>query len=73
MTALKSACTRVDAALDHFWRGIVLRGYHQAQAIRFSRMAERLASETAKHPELDYVSHQARRHELEADLLQSKA
>lgn len=72
MKALMKAFSRVDAALDLFWIGIVLRSYHEAQAARFGRLAERLALAAIEHPRIDYVSHQALRHKLEADLLQGK-
>ncbi|SBW84242.1 hypothetical protein PVE_R2G0213 [Pseudomonas veronii 1YdBTEX2] len=72
MKALMKAIIRVDAALDLFWIGIVLRTYHEAQAARFSRLAERLALAAVEHQRIDYVSHQALRHKLEADLLLGK-
>ncbi|HDS0957046.1 hypothetical protein [Pseudomonas putida] len=69
MIALKKAFARIDAALDKFWIGFVLLSYHEAQAARFSRQAERMANAAVEQPR---VSHQARRHRLEADLLQGK-
>ncbi|PLP85519.1 hypothetical protein CX682_30995 [Pseudomonas sp. FFUP_PS_41] len=66
---MKNAFAHIDAALDKFWIGFVLLSYHEAQAARFSRMAERLATAAVEHPR---VSHQAQRHRLEADLLQGK-
>ncbi|MCU9528544.1 hypothetical protein [Pseudomonas mosselii] len=69
MNALIKAFARMDAALDKFWIGTVLLSYHEAQAARFSRMADRMATAAVEHPR---VSHQALRHRLEADLLQGK-
>lgn len=72
MNAFKSAIARIDTALNMFWIGVVLRRYHEAQAARFSRLAERLAHDVANRPMRDYVSHQACRHMLEVELLQGK-
>lgn len=72
MKTLNNVFARIDSALDLFWKGVVLRRYHEAQAKRFSRMTTRLVQVAVKHPRIDYVSHQARRHRLEADLLQGK-
>lgn len=69
MKALENVIARVDSALNSFWIGFVLRQYHKLQVIRFRRLAERLAQTTVKHPRLEYVSHQALRHQLEAELL----
>ncbi|MBM5458950.1 hypothetical protein H8F21_15390 [Pseudomonas sp. P66] len=69
MNVLKKAFARIDAALDQFWIGFVLLSYHEAQAARFSRMAERMAQAAVQRPR---ASHQAQRHRLEADLLQGK-
>lgn len=72
MKALKNAIARVDSALNSFWIGLVLRHYHKLQVIRFTRLAEQFAQSTVKHPRLEYVSHQALRHQLEAELLLGK-
>lgn len=69
MNELNSVVARVDAALDSFWIGFVLRKYHQFQANRYSRKARSLARVTAKRPVYEVVSHQARRHHLEAELI----
>jgi len=72
MNVLKTFFARIDAALDFVWIGLVLRGYHQVQAKRFSRKAGRLARINAPRPAYDVVSHQARRHKLEAELIGGK-
>jgi len=69
MNELNTLVARVDTALDTFWIGFVLRKYHQAQAKRYSRKARSLAQTFSKHPALEVVSHQARRHALEAELI----
>lgn len=73
MKLLKAAFARIDTALNVFWIGVVLRRYHEAQAARFSRLAERLAHDAVNRRVRDYVSQKACRHQLEVQLLQGKA
>jgi hypothetical protein len=72
MKALKTVIARTDAALNMFWIGTVLRGYHQMQAKSHSRKARRLASIPVAQPAYAFFSHQAARHKLEAELIVAK-
>ncbi|MGE8065134.1 hypothetical protein [Pseudomonas sp. NPDC089569] len=69
MKALTNVIARTDAALNKFWIGTVLRGYHQVQAASYSRKARRLASISVAQPAYAVVRHQAARHQLEAELI----
>jgi hypothetical protein len=73
MKALINAIARADAALDKFWIGTVLRGYHEVQARSYGRKAQRLARIGVVQPaNFVVVRHQAARHKLEAELILAK-
>ncbi|MGF6282067.1 hypothetical protein ABH908_000446 [Pseudomonas frederiksbergensis] len=69
MKALKNVIARTDAALNKFWIGTALRGYHQIQAKIYSRKARRFACKAVSQPDYAVVRHQAARHRLEAELI----